>query len=139
LSFVLDASVALAWVFDDERAGVPDSLLDALVESEAIVPTHWILEVTNGLQLAHRRGRLRPDEVPADLLLRIATLSVRVDPETPLRGWVEIPTLAERHRLTTYDAAYLELALRLNATLATVDNQLANAARDLGIRLFSGV
>lgn len=102
------------------------------------VPCHWILEVTNGLQLAHRRKRLRPGEAPADLLARLATLSIRVDQETPLRGWVETPALAERYRLTTYDAAYLELALRLNATLATVDDALAEAATDLGISLFAG-
>ncbi len=135
---MLDASVALAWVFDDERGGLPDALLEALPDFEVTVPAHWILEVTNGLQLAQRRGRLRPGETASDLLERLAPLPIHVDPETTVRGWAEIPALAERYRLTTYDAAYLELALRLDAALATVDNALADAARHLGISVFSG-
>jgi len=64
---VLDASAALAWIFDDEREDLPLLLMDAIDRGHAVVPAHWILEVTNGLLLAQRRGRLRPDEQPDEI------------------------------------------------------------------------
>jgi len=115
---------------------VPDALLDRIAASGALVPAHWILEVTNGLLLAARRGRLRPDE-DIEIMQRLATLPTRVDPETTERGWRETPFLARRLGLTTYDAAYLELALRFQAPLATLDTKLAQAARVIGVSLLT--
>ena len=131
---VLDSSAALAWALGDER-GLEVELLELLAEEPAIVPVHWILEVTNGLQMAMRRRRLKPHE-PAEVLARIRTLPIRVDSETAVRGWQEIPELAEKFNLTTYDVAYLELAMRLNAPLATLDQYLARAARAAKVALF---
>lgn len=105
--------------------------LGAIETGACIVPAHWILEVTNGLLLAERRGRLRVNE-GAEILEKIEYLPIRVDPETSARGWQEIPELAARLRLTTYDAAYVELALRIDAPLATLDQSLARAAREAG-------
>lgn len=132
--FVLDASAVLAWALGDEDE-LPGVLLERLAAESVIVPAHWILEVTNGLQIAVRRGRLNPDE-SFDVLERIRQLPIRLDPETPVRGWHETPVLAARFGLTTYDAAYLELAMRLNVTLATLDQELSRAAREAGVPLF---
>ena len=129
---ILDASVTLAALFPDERGTLTDALLDRIGASQPVVPGHWILEVTNGLLLAGRRGRLRPDE-DLEVLDRLADLRVQVDGETSDHGWRETLLLARRYGLTTYDAAYLELAARLGAPLATTDADLARAAGDLGV------
>lgn len=130
---VLDSSVTLAWILDDETAGA-ESTLELMDVERAIVPAHWILEVTNGLRMAVRRQRLKPENVAA-LMKQLRTLPLRVDPETEVMGWNEIPALAARFDLTTYDAAYLELAMRLDAPLATLDQNLSRAARVAGVPL----
>lgn len=115
-------------MFPDERGVHTDRLLDRISASQPFVPGHWILEVTNGLLLAARRGRLQPTE-DLEIMERLAQLGVQVDNETWARGWRETLFLARRFSLTTYDAAYLELAARLDAPLATADLALARAAR----------
>lgn len=132
---VLDSSVTLAWVLDDEHSLGPELLARLTAADVAIVPAHWILEVTNGLRMAVRRKRLASDDAPR-VLARISKQPIKVDSETPLRGWREIPTLAEEYDLTTYDAAYLELAMRLDAPLATLDEDLARAARSAKVPLY---
>jgi predicted nucleic acid-binding protein len=97
-----------------------------------MVPCHWILEVTNTLLRARRHGRLRPREHPADILERLGELPIVADVETSIRAWRETFALAETCRLTIYDAAYLELALRLAAPLVTLDMDLARAANAAG-------
>jgi predicted nucleic acid-binding protein len=122
-------------VFDDEREQLPDALLDRIAACDVVVPCHWILEVTNGLLLAARRGRLRRPDEDIEILERLGTLAIRVDPETATHGWRETAFLARSLGLTTYDAAYLELAMRLPAPLATLDRELLMAARTMGIAL----
>jgi predicted nucleic acid-binding protein len=130
---VVDSSAALSWALRDEQ-GSGLALLEAMVEEPAIVPVHWILEVTNALRMAVQRARLQPDERHA-IVERLNNLSITVDAETVPRGWGEIPLLADRFALTTYDAAYLELATRLDLPLATMDKALARAARAAGVPL----
>lgn len=132
---VLDASVALAWALGDEQNLGPELLAQLTTIETATVPGHWILEVTNGLRMAVKRRRLESGD-PTQVMARIRNQPIEVDPETPVRGWHEIPALADAYGLTTYDAAYLELALRLNAPLATLDQDLARAAREAGVPLF---
>jgi predicted nucleic acid-binding protein len=132
---VVDSSVILAWALDDERDLGPELLLQLTTTEVAMVPVHWILEVTNGLRMAVRRRRLQPDDPPR-VLAKIRNQPIQVDSETPVRGWREIPALADAYGLTTYDAAYLELALRLEVPLATLDQDLARAAREAGVALF---
>jgi len=133
---VLDSSVTLAWSLDDEENYAP-GLLDAVTAAEtAVVPMHWLLEVGNGLCMAVRRRRLAPDE-PILVLAHIREQPIIIDLETTARGWKEIPALAKAHGLTVYDAAYLELAIRLDAPLATLDQDLARAARAAKVPLFS--
>ena len=119
-------------MFSDEQGTLTDALLDRIASSQPVVPGHWILEVTNGLLLAARRGRLRSDE-DLQIMDRLADLRVQVDAETSERGWRETLLLARRFELTTYDAAYLELAVRRDAPLITMDTELARAALELGV------
>lgn len=132
---VIDSSAALSWALKDEQGGGL-ALLETMAEEPAIVPVHWILEVTNALRMAVRRARLQPDERDA-IVERLKNLSITVDAETILRGWDEIPLLADRFGLTTCDAAYLELATRLDLPLATMDQALARAARAAGVPLLT--
>ena len=129
---VLDSSATLAWFLDDEQAYGIALLEDVAANETAVVPMHWLLEVANGLRMAVRRRRLSPDE-PAQVLARIREQPIEVDPETIARGWSEIPRLADRYGLTTYDAAYLELSLRLDVPLATLDPDLMRAAHAAGV------
>lgn len=124
-------------MFQDERDHLPDALLDRIAASQPVVPGHWILEVTNGLLLAARRGRLRGPDEDLEIMERLVAIGVQVDPDTAVRGWRETLFLARRFELTTYDAAYLELAARRTAPLATLDRALSHAAREMGVPLLA--
>ncbi|MGH8596834.1 MAG: type II toxin-antitoxin system VapC family toxin, partial [Gammaproteobacteria bacterium] len=112
-----------------------DSLMRQVVEDVTCVPAHWILEITNTLVISERRGKLQPRQ-RQEILEAIKLLPIKADDETWLRGWDVIPALADRFGLTTYDAAYLELAMRLQAPLATLDQDLVRAARAAKVPLF---
>jgi predicted nucleic acid-binding protein len=133
--FVLDASIALAWCFDNEASPVAAHLLDRLETEFAIVPAIWPIELANVLANAERRGRIVSSGI-AEFLALIAPLDIQVDAETPARGLKEILTLARSEALSGYDAAYLELAMRLGVPLATRDVRLASAARRVGVEVF---
>jgi predicted nucleic acid-binding protein len=134
VSLVIDSSITLSWCFEDERTEVTATLLYRVAETGALVPALWRLEVANGLQVAVRRGRI-------DVAYRDATiadlrdLAIDVDPETDRKAWSEILQLADRFRLTLYDAAYLELAQRRQLPLASLDNELRAAGQMLGVPL----
>ena len=134
MSLVIDSSITLSWCFEDERTDVTATLLYRVAETGALVPALWRLEVANGLQVALRRGRI-------DVAYRDATianlrdLAIDVDPETDRKAWSEILQLADRFRLTLYDAAYLELAQRRQLPLASLDNDLRAAGQMLGVPL----
>ncbi len=131
MSFVLDNSIALAWCFEDEQTIPVMELLDQVAESGAMAPQLWPIEALNGLLAAERRGRI--DTAGRHRLARfLRDLPVRIDDETASRIWSDTARLAEQHRLTAYDAAYLELALRLDLPLATADWALIDAARQAG-------
>ncbi len=141
MTFVLDASVALAWVFEGEGADVegapapsPDSVLTRLLREDALVPVTWPLEVANAPLVGERRGRLTRGDAQRFIQL-LAALPIEVDAETPRRSFRDILPLAREQGLSTYDAAHLELALRLGAPLATQDAALAHAALALGVAL----
>jgi predicted nucleic acid-binding protein len=129
--FVLDASVALAWCFKNELTAAVALLRDRLAIESASVPSLWHLEVANGLALAERRKRITSAE-SIELIELIDTFEIVVDGETPARAFTRILDLAREERLTTYDAAYLELAMRLGVPLASKDADLCNAAERLG-------
>jgi len=134
MSFVVDSSVALTWCFDDEATQAADALLLRLTAGGAHAPSLWPLEVLNALAMARRRGRIAPDAHQAKIAL-LRALPITLDTETTTQAWTITARLAERHRLTLYDAAYLELSERLDLPLATLDADLRQAAKNLGIPL----
>jgi predicted nucleic acid-binding protein len=133
MSLVLDYSVTLAWIYSDETTPAVQQVLDLLTENGAWVPGLWKLEVANILEIGVRRGHSADfrDRTLADL----AQLPIRVDPETDRQAWSAIARLAARRRLTLYDAAYLELALRRSLPLATLDHDLRAAAKAEKVKL----
>lgn len=124
---VLDASVTLAWLLDDEADAATHALFERVIAEGAIVPSLWRLEVANALLAAARRKRIS-FAVVDNSLADLAVLPIETDSETDARAWQETQKLARQHDLTMYDAAYLELALRLKCPLATLDKALQNAA-----------
>ena len=133
---MLDASIALAWCFDNEASPIAARLLDRLENESAIVPAIWPIELANVLANAERRARLAASDI-AEFLALIASLDIRVDGETAARGLQEILTLARGEALSGYDAAYLELAMRLGLPLAKRDLRLAAAARHVGVEVLA--
>lgn len=130
--FVLDGSVALAWCFPDEKAPYPQAVLDSLAEARAVVPSLWHLEVGNSLLMGERRKRSSQADT-AHWLGFLAPLPISVDEETPTRAWSDVLSLARAQNLSVYDAAYLELALRLGLPLATLERPLKAAAKAVGV------
>ena len=131
MPFVLDASITACWVFDDEDHPAAAAALERLRTDEAVAPSLWWFEVRNTLIVSERRGRLAAADT-TDFLRALSQLGVRMD-RTPDEG--AVLTLARRHRLTVYDASYLELAQREAVPLATLDRDLRNAAAALGVAL----
>lgn len=130
--FVIDASVALAWCFKDEQSAATQQLLDRLHSESFFVPTIWPLECANALLAAERSRRIPVTELDKnfDFLIR---LRPNIDQDADLAR-ATIP-LAQKHRLTIYDATYLELAIRMKAELATRDAALKSAAIASGTTL----
>jgi predicted nucleic acid-binding protein len=131
---VLDNSVALAWCFEDEQTPAIMALLDRVAETGAVAPLLWPLDALNGLLVAERRRRLdRARRIRLAAFLR--ALPIALDPGTADQAWDAIAGLADRHALTTYDAAYLELAQRRDLPLATLDRAVRAAATTVKIEL----
>ena len=137
MSVVIDASVALAWVFGDERHDAAWQVIERLRDGPAWVPAHFHLEVGNGLLSGLRRGRLTADQART-AVVALGALPIEVDLDTPGRTLTDACPLAARHGLATYDAAYLELAIRRGLPLATLDERLVSAARTEGAALAIG-
>ena len=134
MSLVLDSSAALAWIYGDETTEPIRRLFDLVADEGAVVPALWRLEVANSLTMAcvavasmqsFRRAAL------GDLAL----LDITTDQHTDSDAWGETFNLADRFRLTVYDAAYLELAQRRSLPLASLDDELCTAAAALGVAL----
>lgn len=134
MTLVLDASVTLAWYFEDEESDVSEMAFDTVVESGAVVPGLWFFEVANGLQIAARGNRI-PGSYRDESLLDLRKLSIAIDRDSEANAWGAGVALADRHRLTLYDAAYLELAQRRRLPLATLDKALQRAAHAEGIAM----
>jgi predicted nucleic acid-binding protein len=134
VSLVLDASLTMAWYFDDESTAATDALLDRVSDAGAVAPTVWRLEVANAFQTAIRRKRI--DAAYRDgALTELALLPIAIDADTDTFAWTTTLRLAERFTLTVYDAAYLELAQRRSLPLATLDEPLRAAGHALGVPL----
>jgi predicted nucleic acid-binding protein len=134
---VVDASLTLAWCFEDEATAFADSVLTRLETDTAVVPAVWPLEVANALVMGERRGRLTEAQTSrfVDLLAQLP-----IDIEPPLLSTVfgAVISTARGHRLSSDDAAYLELAERRGVPLATQDDRLREAAIVAGVSLTTG-
>lgn len=124
----------MSWCFEDEASAATDRLLDALKTGEAIVPPLWLLEVCNVLLVAERRKRLHAAESMRFMAL-LLSLPIAVDQETPREAFGALCALAREHTLSSYDAAYLALAIRKGIAFATIDKRLRHVAKKLDIAL----
>jgi predicted nucleic acid-binding protein len=132
-ALVMDGSTALGFLMADEQAPQARRALEALERGvPTFVPSHWALETANGLLMAERRKRITQADA-AEALEILGQLPIETDDETGRRAAGETAGLARQYGLTIYDAAYLELALRRGAALATSDAALAKAARKAGV------
>lgn len=129
---VLDSSFLMAWCFGDEASDLTRAVQDRVADSRAHVPAHWHFEVANVLSMSERRRWLTWEQAEEFLKL-LECLSIIVDEASIRAAFRETASLSRRHRLTIYDAAYLELSLRLELPLATLDRELIAAATKEGI------
>lgn len=132
MSLVLDASMTISWLFEDERTDAGDAILARVAREGAVVPNLWRLEVANMLRTAVRRGRCNLNYAES-ALARLQRLSIAVDEETDRLAWSATWTLSKAHDLTLYDAAYLELADRKKLPIASLDGDLLAAAASLAL------
>jgi predicted nucleic acid-binding protein len=132
--FVVDASVTLAWCFEDEKTDWSEGLLERLQGDRIHVPAHWATEVANALLMAVRRKRIDPEQLQR-LWDELLVLPIDKEPALTAERGKDVLALGEKHGLTIYDAAYLELARRYQLPLATLDGDLRKAAQADGIPL----
>ena len=141
MKLVLDASITLSWLLADGKPSdrqYARAALDALSQdhNSAVVPTIWPYEITNVLAKAETRGQLSEAQSEAFLEL-LAELSIDLDNGSPDKVPTSILQLARRYKLCSYDASYLELAMRMSLPLATLDADLQKAAKKAGVAKFS--
>jgi len=133
--FVVDNSVVMSWCFKDETNNYADTVLDRLTESAAVVPSIWPLEVVNVLLVAERQKRLSESDSIRFLTL-LSQLPIVVEYERP-EMMKELLALARSNNLSSYDASYLDLAMRKGFPIATMDNRLIVAARRINVPVLS--
>jgi predicted nucleic acid-binding protein len=132
--FVIDASVALSWCFDDEATAATRALLDRFEDEHAEVPSSWHLELANALVMSERSKRITPART-SEFVALINGLPIVIDEQTPSHALSAVLQLARSERLSAYDASYLELAMRRGIPLATKDRDLERAALRVGVTL----
>ena len=133
-AFILDCSMTTAWCFSDELTVPASKVQDRLEKEMALVPDLWFLEVTNVLATAERRKRITPAKSTEFLTLLMA-MDIEVDDKAAGRAFEHLLPLCRSHGLTSYDAAYLELALRRRLPLASLDDDLRAGAKALGVEV----
>lgn len=132
--FVLDCSVTAAWCFEDEADAYAEAMLDRLAEGEALAPALWPLEMANVLLVAERKNRLSRAQTER-LVELLQGLPIVIDNGTAERAMGKTLALARAQRLSSYDASYLELAMREGVPLATRDKALRMSAKRCGVAL----
>ncbi|NOY99685.1 MAG: type II toxin-antitoxin system VapC family toxin [Chloroflexi bacterium] len=133
--FVLDTSVVMAWCFEDEASDYADAVLEQLTDGYALAPGIWPLEVGNVLVVAERRGRMTKAE-SVHFLELLRQLPIEVEMSSAPRMFAAVIGLAREQSLSSYDAAYLDLAMRAGLPLATLDSALREAALRCGVPIF---
>lgn len=129
---VLDCSIVMAWCFEDEANEYTDSILETLSSSEALVPAIWQLEIANVLLVGERRKRLKEADT-ARFLELLRELPIATDAETWEHALRETLAIGREQGLSSYDASYLELAMRNGIPIATQDIALRKAAKNCGV------
>jgi len=135
-AIVVDCSIAMAWLFHDEATPKTVALLNRLATETALVPAWWFVEITNVLAMAERKGRITPSQSDA-FIADLSKLAIERDDEATNRAFTHLLALCRTHRLNSYDAIYLDLAIRRSLPLATLDEDLRKAAKKLGIGLLA--
>ena len=133
-AFVVDCSVAMTWLFHDEATPKTSQLLAQLATETALVPAWWFIEVTNVIALAEKKKRITVAQSNA-FIADVGTLGIEVDSDAPARAFAQLLPLCRTHQMTSYDAMYLELAVRRGLPLATLDADLRKAAKACGVGL----
>jgi predicted nucleic acid-binding protein len=133
--FVVDNSVVMSWCFKDETNNYADTVLERLTESAAVVPSIWSLEVVNVLLVAERQKRLSESDSIRFLTL-LSQLPIFVEYERP-EMMKELLALARSNNLSSYDASYLDLAMRKGFPIATLDKRLIEAARRIDVQILA--
>lgn len=133
-AFVVDCSAAMPWLFSDEATAKTTELLNRLKSETGLVPALWFIEIANVLAVAERKSRITPQQSAA-FITDIGTLDIEIDNDGPTRAFSYLLPLCRMHKLSSYDATYLDLALRREIPLATLDEALRKAARALGVKL----
>lgn len=129
MNFIADCSITMSWLLRDEATPATDKVLDSLGSgSTALVPALWRWEVSNVLLIAERKKRITRSEAASHLSL-LSTLPIEIDESSSAQAWRGTHLLAQKHKLTSYDAAYLELAVRKGFALASLDEALRIAAK----------
>ena len=135
-AFVVDCSMAMAWLFHDEATPQTGAVPNRLAIETALVPPLWFIEITNVLAIAERKGRITQAQSSA-FISDLDKLEIERDDEVTERAFTHLLTLCRTHRLTSYDAVYVDLAVRRSLPLATLDDQMRKAASKLGVRLLA--
>jgi len=133
-AFVVDCSIAMAWLFHDEATPKTAALLNRLATETALVPDWWFIEIATVLAMSERKGRISPMQSDA-FIADLSKLGIERDAEATERAFTQLLLLCRTHRLTSYDAIYLDLAIRRSLPLATIDYDLRKAAKKLGVSL----
>lgn len=131
---VLDASLAVDWLFDEAPTSASHDVDYALSDSPVMVPAHWPLEISNTLRPDLRDKKISIADFHS-IMVRLDRLDIRVQAPTDLDEIGPLSQFAVTHNLTTYDAAYVQLALHQQATLGTLDHAMRRAAKALNIPL----
>jgi len=134
--FVIDNSVVMSWCFKDETNQYADAILHKLSEAKAVVPSIWPLEVINVLLVAERRKRLSEADSTRFITL-LTQLPIIVEPEHSENMMKELLAFASANNLSSYDASYLDLAMKRGYPIATSDNKLIQAARRIEVQILA--
>jgi len=136
--FVIDNSVVMTWCFKDKTNQYADAILDSLEVSSGFVPSIWPLEVCNVLLVAERKKRIGEAD-SARFIALLTELPIIIEQEPPERMIKEIFALAREHKLSSYDASYLDLAMRKGLPIATLDKNLIAAAKRSKVPILKGI
>lgn len=132
MAFVLDCSVTLSWLLPDERSAATEALAVQLERTTAVAPAIWPYEVANALLVAHRRARIVSNDL-IRMRRALAALPIEVEAVASDHVLSAVSDLGRRLDMTSYDAAYVELAARLRLPLATLDARLRKGCAALKV------